>query len=175
ADRVPAAAAVEALASATPVPNPTAGAGSGAGAGAEGADALAQNRGAQAADTAVSLQARLWGGAGAPDAAHVSVPHVTSGDGGPAGSPGSAARAVFERRTPPGEELTTSTPRHEPSAAEDDDEGASLEASELASRLRAALLPLGFRLEPLGRGQLIVHADMGRRGYRVLVQLLSRS
>lgn len=84
--------------------------------------------------------------------------------------------SVFERRTPATEaDAGAITEQLAAAAAAEDDDGASLEASELANRLRRALVPLGFRLEPLGRGQLIVHADMGRRSYRVLAQLLSRT
>ena len=88
--------------------------------------------------------------------------------------PGEEEQRVFERRTPTMETRGRAN-LAEAGTSEPEDDGASLEATELANRLRAALLPLGFRLEPLGRGQLIVHADMGRRGYRVLVQLLSRT
>jgi hypothetical protein len=133
----------------------------GSSAGAGGATgAIAQHLGAASHDTP-AFAAGPWaapGGAGGHAADRDSHTHTS----------------VFERRTPAAE-TGENTGRSEPSATLDDDDGASLEATELANRLRAALLPLGFRLEPLGRGQLNVHADMGRRGYRVLVQLLSRT
>lgn len=48
---------------------------------------------------------------------------------------------------------------------------ASLEAVALATRLRRFFAPLGYRIEPLAAGVVYLHAEMGRRRYRVLVQL----
>lgn len=120
--------------------------------------AIAQHLGAATHETQ-SLASGLWAGGA-----------TTSGPG----AQNTAHPSVFERRTPTMETRGRAN-LAEAGTSEPEDDGASLEATELANRLRAALLPLGFRLEPLGRGQLIVHADMGRRGYRVLVQLLSRT
>src|SRR5690606_8551473 len=102
---------------------------------------------------------------------------VGPGVAGAAGGAGQAAApwSVFERRTPFVDEGEAQGSPASAAAGEEDDDGASLEATELANRLRTALTPLGCRIEPLGRGQLNVHADMGRRGYRALVQLLSRT
>src|SRR5690606_41414595 len=57
----------------------------------------------------------------------------------------------------------------------DEEAEASLEATELVDRLRRLLGPLGFGFEPIARGQVSLVAAMGRRGYKVLVQLLSRT
>ncbi|HEX7001475.1 MAG TPA: hypothetical protein VF164_07235, partial [Trueperaceae bacterium] len=48
------------------------------------------------------------------------------------------------------------------------------EVTELTSRFRRMMGPVGFRIEPVGKGQLRLVAAMGRRGYKVLVQLLTR-
>lgn len=45
--------------------------------------------------------------------------------------------------------------------------------STLQSRTRAALETFGFRLEPRSFMQLLAHADLGRRKYSVLVQILA--
>lgn len=45
--------------------------------------------------------------------------------------------------------------------------------STLHARARAALSAFGFRLEPRNYMQLVAHADLGRRKYSVLVQLLA--
>ncbi|MFO7544692.1 MAG: hypothetical protein R6W77_04270 [Trueperaceae bacterium] len=88
-------------------------------------------------------------------------------DGGTADD---AARArgssVVERRIPP------TAGRASRIGADDDEDEAAFAASELVSRLRAVVTPIGFRVEPLGRGVLHLHADMGRRGYGVLAQVL---
>lgn len=55
---------------------------------------------------------------------------------------------------------------------DDDDNEAALAAVALTARLRHAFAPLGFRLEPLAAGLVMMHADLGRRNYKVLVQLL---
>lgn len=54
--------------------------------------------------------------------------------------------------------------------AEDDD--AALAAVALSSRLRRAFTSVGYRIEPLTTGVHFLHAEMGRRRYKVLVQLL---
>lgn len=144
-----------------------------------GPGAISQQLGATSSDTVPPMQSVLWGGA-ATTTGHGAENRVppSPGRGGDdsreAGPRGGAPWSVFERRTPTVDGGPFRTPAYE-AGAEDDDDGASLEVTELANRLRAALVPLGFRLEALGRGQLDVHADMGRRGYRVLVQLLSRT
>lgn len=58
--------------------------------------------------------------------------------------------------------------------AEDYDEPAS-EVTELTSRFRRVMGPVGYRIEPVGKGQLRLVAAMGRRTYKVLAQLLTRS
>lgn len=119
-----------------------------------------------AAAEASSQQGELWShGGAAADAVRA------------AGRPPGAARpggAVYERRTP------SSGPRfeHAPSASSFDDDledDRSRESLELVSRLRALLTPSGFRIEPTGRYQVTLHAEMGRRGYRALLQLLSNN
>ena len=74
--------------------------------------------------------------------------------------------SVVERRIPP------TAGRASRIGADDDEDDAAYAASELVSRLRAVVTPVGFRVEPLGRGVLHLHADMGRRGYGVLAQVL---
>ncbi len=76
------------------------------------------------------------------------------------------ARHVLERRSP-------GTAPARPSEAYDEDED-GLEATELVARLRRFVSPLGYAIEPLARGQVSLVASMGRRGYKVLVQLQSR-
>src|SRR5690606_25780592 len=87
-----------------------------------------------------------------------------------AGTAGAAARTrawtAVERRIPP------NAGRAGRIGADDDEDEAAFAASELVSRLRAVVTPMGFRVEPLGRGVLHLHADMGRRGYGVLAQVL---
>ncbi len=70
---------------------------------------------------------------------------------------------VHERRVP------APQPRPDRGA---DNEGSDLRVVDLAQRLRRVLEPLGFRLEPLGGGQMTIVADMGRRKYQVHAQLL---
>jgi hypothetical protein len=74
--------------------------------------------------------------------------------------------SVVERRIPP------TAGRASRIGADDDEDEAAFAASELVSRLRAVVTPIGFRVEALGRGVLHLHADMGRRGYGVLAQVL---
>lgn len=45
----------------------------------------------------------------------------------------------------------------------------------LASLLRRYAEPLGFRVEPVGAGIALLHAELGRKQYRVLIQLLERN
>jgi len=70
---------------------------------------------------------------------------------------------VHERRVPEPQ------PRRDRGA---ESEGSDLRVVDLAQRLRRVLEPLGFRLEPLGSGQVTIVADMGRRKYQVHAQLL---
>src|SRR5690606_29241674 len=133
-------------------------------AGLPGNGAIAQHLGAAPADAGAAMQAALWGGGS-------DVRDAPQAGSGPVEGSSEGRRSVFERRTPA---RSSDTPQRS-TASDEDDDGASLEATELANRLRGALAPLGFKLEPLALGQLTVHADMGRRSYRVLVQLLCRS
>jgi len=178
AERTEAGSELDASLAATTV---TAGSGTGTGA---GSGAISEHLGAVQQDSSRSSPAVSWGPIGAPgqglegDAqpSHGPMPHAHGADHARGSeAQGGAQWSVFERRTPVPDEAGGQAPSQDAGVAEDDEDGASLEATELANRLRAALLPLGFRLEPLGRGQVNVHADMGRRGYRVLVQLLSRT
>jgi hypothetical protein len=77
------------------------------------------------------------------------------------------AFTVHERRTP--------APSRPHAVALDEEEDAYVEAVALTDRLRRLVTPLGFAVEPLARGQVSLVANMGRRGYKVLVQLLSRT
>ncbi len=61
-------------------------------------------------------------------------------------------------RTPPGDDLFSAAPTGDVS---------------LHTRAREALTSFGFRLEPRSSVQLLAHADLGRRPYSVLVQLLA--
>jgi len=79
----------------------------------------------------------------------------------------SEAQHVVERRA------SNSQVEFEDDDAED--EGSAGEATMLASRFRRIMLPVGFRIEPVGKGQVRLVAAMGRRSYKVLVQLLSHS
>lgn len=114
----------------------------------------------QAADAASSQQGELWTRGGAAS-------EMGRGTARPAGG-----GAVYERRTPaPGPRYD----HHSAASGFDDDleDDRSRESLELVSRLRALLTPSGFRIEPTGRYQVTLHAEMGRRGYRALLQLLS--
>ncbi len=147
--------------------------------------ALAQAGAEAQAEREAVLQARLEAQAQAAGAAQTGLwnaPGRTE-DGavletGPHGSPhapnvkSSSGGSVIERRTP-------ATAWHRDTAGphggfdDDLDDDRSRESLELVSRLRALLTPCGFRLEPTGRYQVALHAEMGRRGYRALVQVLS--
>ena len=144
---------------------------------AAGGGAIARQLGALAYDDAAMTSgqhtSRQHAG-GSPTGGH-QAGDASAGDSARVGGQGSAPWSVFERRTPHNHEPRPQDAGEAVSASDADDDGASLEATELANRLRTALTPLGFRIEPLGKGQLNVHADMGRRGYRVLMQLLSRT
>lgn len=63
------------------------------------------------------------------------------------------------------------TPRGAAHETEQDNEAAMV-AVALSARLRRAFAPLGYRVEPLAAGVLFLHAELGRRRYKVLVQLL---
>lgn len=97
------------------------------------------------------------------------------------GQPGSARMptnrgGVQERRIPTGgtpdqrdrQPQAGAAPSYDPQRAGD----AALAASAASTRLRSMLAPLGYRIEPLGAGLLNLHAELGRRHYRVLTQLL---
>lgn len=47
------------------------------------------------------------------------------------------------------------------------------ESVTLATRLRRTLVPLGFHVHPVSSGLLMIRAELGRRSYGVLVQLLT--
>ncbi len=125
------------------------------------------------------VQAGLWQqGGGDPSAAS---PQAGHGQAGSARHGDAAQRAsVFERRQPLSDR---GRPFRGPAAASRDDEydedleddGAALEVTELSNRLRSVLGPLGFRIESVARGQLLLTADMGRKSYNVLAQLLTRN
>lgn len=94
--------------------------------------------------------------------------------------PAPSAPTVFERRRPDADsEHQVSAGELSSAAAEEDDDeeddGAGLEINELSSRLRAVLAPCGFRLEPVAKAQILLTADLGRKSYTVLVQLLTRN
>jgi len=116
------------------------------------------------------LQSGLWQGTGG-----------VSSDAESASQP--APATVFERRQPAPSNERFESPVVGRKAAtqtsealdDEDDDGAGLEVTELANRLRAALAPCGFKLEAVARGQILLTADLGRRSYTVLVQLLTRS
>lgn len=55
---------------------------------------------------------------------------------------------------------------------DEDDNDAALAAIALTSRVRRVFSPVGFRIEPLAAGVAYLHAEMGRRRYKVLVQTL---
>src|SRR5690606_497494 len=99
-------------------------------AGLPGNGAIAQHLGAAPADAGAAMQAALWaGGSEARDARQVGS--------GPVEEAGEGRRSVFERRTPT---RSSDTPQRS-TASDEDDDGASLEATELANRLRGALAP----------------------------------
>lgn len=78
-------------------------------------------------------------------------------------------RSVQERRAP------APVLGRPPAGGLEEEEEAALEATALADRLRRVVTPLGFSVEPIARNQVSLVASMGRRGYKVLVQLLSRA
>ncbi len=59
-----------------------------------------------------------------------------------------------------------------PAYVEDEDAAAAVAAVALSSRLRRVFSKLGYRIEPLATGVHHLHADLGRRRYKVLVHLL---
>lgn len=127
------------------------------------------------AHAAGAAQSGLWNTPGRSDdsAGHESAGHQGAHQG-PINVKSTAGGSVIERRTP------VSPPAwHRDSGVahggfdDDLDDDRSRESLELVSRLRALLTPCGFRIEPTGRYQVALHAEMGRRGYRVLVQVLS--
>ncbi len=78
----------------------------------------------------------------------------------------SAAPSVRERRAPqravfPGDAALTH-----------DDEDEEVVDLQQVSRARELLQAFGFRVESIGHGQLMAHAELGRRGYTVLVHAL---
>ncbi|MEJ2288701.1 MAG: hypothetical protein P8Y02_08665 [Deinococcales bacterium] len=80
----------------------------------------------------------------------------------------SASPAVRERRPPP--QHRTVFPGDAALTRDDeDDEPVDLQH---VGRARELLQGFGFRVEALGQGQLMVHAELGRRGYTALVHAL---
>ena len=76
-----------------------------------------------------------------------------------------ASPAVRERRAPP--RAPTVFPGDAALAhGEEDDEEIDLQT---VGQARELLQAFGFRVEALGQGQLMVHAELGRRGYTALV------
>jgi len=142
-------------------------------AGDQGATATAVHLGAALGPEAPA-QPALWT---TPEVARGGAPAGGASVGGavPGGPGGAQARgagaplSVHERRAP------AAVPPRQRDYAPDEEDEASLEASELVDRLRRVVTPLGFTVEPIARGQVSLVASMGRRGYKVLVQLLSRS
>ena len=101
-----------------------------------------------------AAQPGIWGGGDARAAA------------GAAPQARSEARPghVHERRVPEGPS--------EPTGQRDALDDADLTALDLSRRLRGVLEPLGFKLTPLGGGQLTIATDMGRRNYQVHAMVL---
>ncbi len=158
-----------------------------AGAGADGvrggasAEAAYLGDGPATAERSVGPEA-AYAGAGAESAAPVAQPGLwprggvapQQRDAGPtrarrARGDVEEPRSVQERRAP------APAPARPPAIGLDEEDEASLEATALVDRLRRVLTPLGFVLEPIARGQVSLVAHMGRRGYKALVQLLSRT
>jgi hypothetical protein len=118
---------------------------------------------------AASRQATLWE-AGAPaEQAHAEVPDGDDDDTGEVGSVGAGGEVAAEVTPAP-----ASAPRQGrgPVYTEAEDDDAALAAVALSSRLRRAFTSVGYRIEPLATGVHFLHAEMGRRRYKVLVQLL---
>lgn len=63
-------------------------------------------------------------------------------------------------------------PARGPVYEDEEDDAAALAAVALSSRLRRVFTRLGYRIEPVAVGVHFLHAEMGRRRYKVLVQLL---
>jgi len=116
------------------------------------------------AATRAGVQAGLWGASG--EGTGHAAGHPAGHPAGRAGGASALHGSVTERRVPP------ATARPSRLGADDEEDDAAFAASERVSRLRAALTPIGFRLEPVGRGVVHLHAEMGRRGYGVLAQVL---
>ncbi|MCC6310159.1 MAG: hypothetical protein IT345_04520 [Trueperaceae bacterium] len=104
-----------------------------------------------------------------PEAADAAQPGLWGGDARaaagvpPQARPDTRVRHVHERRVPEG-------PAEPVGPREVDD--TDLTALDLSRRLRGVLEPLGFKLTPLGGGQLTIATDMGRRNYQVHAMLL---
>lgn len=109
----------------------------------------------------VAAQSTIGGSSVQPNA-----PRMQAGHGG-----------VQERRLPTGgasDQLakqpqgTSAVPSYDPQRAND----AALAAVAATTRLRGTLAGLGYRIEPISAGLVKLHAELGRRQYRVLAQLL---
>jgi len=144
----------------------TAGPVSGAGSVSDGAEAEAERSSGPYAEGGPE-QASLWDSGGSGDSA---------GSGGSAGPEPSVDLASAAGQGAP---VAASTPAptaargaRVPAYESDEDHAAALAAVALSSRLRRVFTRLGYRIEPLAGGVHFLHADLGRRRYKVLVQLL---
>lgn len=159
---------------------------------AEVAHAEEQSEEMQHAQVAVGASAEAQGGqTDAQGAYHAAADAATVAQSMPHNNPSQSSAGLFaphqqapagrggvqERRTPSGSaaeqskrqpHLAGDLPSYDPQHAGD----AALAAVAAATRLRGVLAALGYRIEPLGAGLLNLHAEMGRRNYRVLIQLL---
>ncbi|HKI59259.1 MAG TPA: hypothetical protein VKA00_08595 [Trueperaceae bacterium] len=96
-------------------------------------------------------------------------------DAGSAAAPGAATDAdhrssgpsVRERRAP-----RTVFPGDAALSREDEGEDEAIDLQHVG-RARELLQAFGFRVEALGQGDLMAHAELGRRGYTVLVHVLA--
>lgn len=77
-----------------------------------------------------------------------------------------------EQRQAAATEGRSARPARGPAHKDAEEQAAALAAVALSSRLRRTFTRLGYRIEPLTTGVLFLHADLGRRRYKVLVQLL---
>ena len=102
-----------------------------------------------------------------PDPADTSPPVP-----GQAGTLTPAAPAASALPTAPPAQAAGARPARGPTYQDAEDDAAALAAVALSSRLRRAFTRIGYRIEPLATGVLFLHAEMGRRRYKVLVQLL---
>lgn len=112
-----------------------------------------------ASSSSATSDAGAHGGSGERDAAASDRADGHAGRGG--ASEGSVERLPVESE-PPEEDVTRDPYREE--------EGPDLR---MIGRARSALSAFGYRVESLGQGQLLAHADLGRRHHTVLVRALA--